>query len=61
MKQGIIALILKPNKDKTIIDNVRLITLLNVDYKIFTHALASRIKSGMDKIISDTQSAFLQN
>lgn len=47
MRQGIIILI--TNKDKTVIDNVRPITLINVDYKIFTHALASRLKSGMNK------------
>lgn len=59
MKQGIISLIPKPNKDKTIIDNLRPITLLNVDYKMFTHILANRLKSGIDKIISETQSGFL--
>lgn len=43
MKQVIIVLIPKPKKDKTFIDNLRPITLLNVDYKIFTNALASRL------------------
>lgn len=61
MKQAIIVLIPKPKKDKTVIDNLRPITLLNVDYKIFTNSLASRLKSGIGKIISDTQSGFLPN
>ncbi len=61
VKQGIITLIPKPNKDKTFIDNLRPITLLHVDYKIFTHTLASRLKSGKDKIISDRHSGVLQN
>lgn len=61
MKQAIIVLIPKPKKDKTVIDNLRPITLLNVDYKIFTNALASRLKSGIGNIISDTQSGFLPN
>lgn len=58
MKQAIIVLIHKTKKDNTLIDNLRPIKLLNIDYKIFTHALAS---SGIDKIISDTQSGFLPN
>lgn len=61
MKQAIIVLIPKPKKDNTLIDNLRPITLLNVDYKIFTDALASRLKNGIGEIISDTQSAFLPN
>jgi len=34
MKQGLITLISKPNKDKHFLDNCRPITLLNSDYKI---------------------------
>lgn len=61
MKQGINTLIPKPKKDKTLIDNLRPITLLNVDYKIFTQALAIRLKSGLNETISETQSGFLSN
>lgn len=61
MKQGIIILIPKPNKDKAIIDNLRPITLLNVDYKLFTHALANRLKIGINDFISESQSGFLPN
>jgi len=46
MKQGIISLIPKPNKDLLIIDNWRPITLLNIDYKILAFVYATRLKSG---------------
>jgi len=61
MKQGLIILIPKPGKDKRILDNLRPITLLNTDYKLFTKALASRLKTGISQIISVTQSGFLKN
>lgn len=59
MKRGIRKFITRPNKDKTT-DNSRPIALLNVDYKIFSYVLTSRLKSGMNKIISNTQFGFLQ-
>lgn len=60
MKQGIITLITKPGKDKRQLDNLRPITLLNTDYKIFSSSLAARIKHGVSDIISETQSGFLK-
>lgn len=57
MKQGIIKLIPKPGKNKK---NKRHITFLNTVYKIFTTVLAARLKEGISKIISTTQSGFLQ-
>lgn len=60
MKQGIITLLPKPGKDKRHIDNLRPITLLNVDYKLFTTLLANRLKMGIDKIISESQSGFIK-
>ncbi len=59
MKQGIIKLIPKPGKDKRHLSNLRPITLLNIDYEIFTTVLAERLKFGISKIISTTQSGFL--
>ena len=35
--RGIITLVPKPNKDATLLDNLRLISLLNTDYKILTN------------------------
>ncbi len=44
MKQGLITLIPKPGKDKEVLDNLRPITPLNVDYKLFAHIFANRLK-----------------
>ena len=41
---GIISLIPPKNKDKTILENLRPISLLNVDYKILTKVLANRLE-----------------
>lgn len=60
MKQGVITLIPKPGKDKRNLNNLRPITLLNTDYKIFTKVLAARLKEGLCNIISSTQSGFLK-
>lgn len=60
MKQGVIKLIPKPGKDKKILSNLRRVTLLNTDYKLFTKVLATRLKTGISKIISSTQSGFLK-
>ena len=43
-KQGLIILLPKSNKDLTNLSNWRPISLLNVDYKIMTKAIANRIK-----------------
>lgn len=60
MKQGIITLIPKPDKDPKILDNFRPITLLNTDYKIVTLIYANRLKIFLHKIISDSQSGFMK-
>ena len=48
-KQSIITIIPKQNKDLTILDNWRPISLLNVDYKIATKVIANRIKHVITK------------
>ncbi len=60
MKQGLICLIPKPNKDSIILDNWRPITLLNSDYKILASVYAEKIKHCLANIISNTQSGFLK-
>lgn len=40
--------------------NLRPITLLNTDYKIFIDSIALRLKSEISDIISETQSGFLR-
>ncbi len=41
MKPGLITLLPKPDKDHLILDNWRPITLLNVDYKLFSYLCKS--------------------
>lgn len=55
MKRGIISLIYKKKGDKKLLKNWRPITLLNVDYKIISKTLASRLKMVLDTIISPEQ------
>lgn len=59
MKQGLICLIPKPNKDPMLTENWRPITLLNVDYKILASIFARRLKKGLDDIISENQTGFI--
>ena len=49
-KRGIISLIPKKNKDKTLLENLRPISLLNVDYKILTKSIAKRLEKVLPKI-----------
>lgn len=60
MKQGIIILIPKHNKDKRLLDNLRPITLLNTDYKLLSGCIAARLKCGLSQLIDVTQSGFLE-
>lgn len=48
LKQGLIKLIPKPNKDKLSIEKWRPITLLNNDAKIFASIFAKRLKLGLN-------------
>ena len=58
--QGLITCIPKEGKSKLFLKNWRPITLLNVDTKIASSALANRIKPLLQKIISETQKGFLK-
>ncbi len=60
LKQGVITLIPKPNKDKLFIENWRPVSLLNNDSKLFAMIFARRLKQGLDKIIDIEQSGFMQ-
>lgn len=57
MKQWLITvtLIPKSDKEKKYLDNLRPITLQNVDYKLFAHVIANRLKEGVPQIISESQ------
>ena len=60
-KQGLITLLPKGNKPRELIKNWRPITLLNVDYKLLSGVLASRIKEVLPSIIQSEQKGFLKN
>ena len=60
-KEGLITCTPKPGKDLSSIKNWRPITLLNIDYKILSSAIANRFKKVLPTIISDTQKGFLKN
>ena len=59
-KQAVIKLIEKKGKDKRMIENWRPVSLLNVDLKIFSKAVASRLRACLDTIISSEQCAHVQ-
>ena len=58
--QSIISLIPKSDKDTSILENWRPISLLNVDYKIATKTIANRLKKVLPKLIHDSQTGFLK-
>ena len=60
-RQAIIRLTEKKDKDKRFIKNWPPISLLNMDYKIITKALASRVKKVLPNLISPQQTAYVEN
>ena len=58
-RQGIIRLIPKKNKNLSLLNNWRPISLLNVDYKIATKALALRLRKVLPSIMSDVQTGYI--
>ena len=59
LPEGLIVFLPKKGKDKTIIKNLRPLTLLNTLYKITSGILAERIKSVLQSIISEDQYGFM--
>ena len=60
-RQAIIKLIQKKDRDKRHIKNWRPISLLNVDIKILSKALAKRLKEVLPCLISAQQTAYVKN
>lgn len=58
-RQGIISLLLKKFKDCNYLKNWRPLTLLNVDYKILSRAVALRLKDKTGHLIHEDQTGFL--
>ena len=56
----IISLIPKKSKDKTILENLRPISLLNVDYKILTKVIAKRIEKVLPTLINPDQTGYVK-
>ena len=59
-RQAIIKLLEKREKDKRFINNWRPISLLNVDTKIISKAIANKLKSILPSIISHDQTAYVK-
>ena len=59
-RRGIISLIPKKNKDKTMLENLRPISLLNTDYKILTKTMAKRLEKVLPKIINPDQTGYVK-
>jgi len=61
LREGLITLIPKKDKDTLLIKIWRPITLLNQDYKLVTKAIATRLCTVLPKIINSDQTGFLKN
>lgn len=57
---GIITLIPKKGLDRQIVSNWRPITLLNLDFKIVSKALAIRLQSCIKEVVSEDQTGFIR-
>jgi hypothetical protein len=60
LKYGVITLVPKVREANTIKQYIP-ICLLNVDFKIFSKLLMDRISHLVDKVISESQSAFIKD
>ena len=60
-KQAIITLIEKKGKDRSLLENWRPISLLNVDAKIMSKVIAARIKNVLPNIIHHNQTGFIKD
>lgn len=59
-RTGLITLIPKKDLDRTEISNWRPITLLNVDFKIFSKAIAKRLQSCIKEVVHTDQTGFIR-
>ena len=59
-RRGIISLIPQKCKDKTMLENLQPISLLNVEYKIVTKAIAKRLEKVLPSIINPDQTGYVK-
>jgi len=59
-RRGVISLIPKKDKDSRLLKNWRPISLLNIDYKILTKVLATRLQEPLKEIISEDQTGYIK-
>ena len=59
LRQCVISCIPKGNKSRILLKNWRSISLLSVVYKILSSAIANRIKTVLDSLVSKTQTGFV--
>ena len=59
-RRGIITLLPKDDSELLLLQNWRPITLLNVDYKIASKAIARRIESILSKLVHSDQTCFIK-
>ena len=59
-RRALLMLIPKGNKDKRLLKNWRLISLLNVDYKIMAKALAIRLQKVISSVINSDQVGYIK-
>ena len=60
-RQAVIKLTEKEDRDKRLIKNWRPISLLNIDMKLITKVLATRLKKVLPSLISPNQTAYVEN
>ena len=60
-KQALITLTEKKGKDRSLIENWRPISLVNVDAKIMSKVIATRIKNVLPSIIHHNQTGFIKD
>lgn len=60
-RKAVIILIEKQGKDRTLIENWRPISLINVDTKITSKVIAARIKKVLPSIIHHNQTGYVKS